>query len=610
MFLRIKIVCIVMLIAVGLLAQENTAVIVDDVLITSTSITSDFRDSLSTHTPIIEALTRESNLYLKTNGLGTSITSAYQGGNASHTTVLVNGIPVANPLIGQTDFSLLQTIPVTKAALVNDLNEGYTGAVAGSLSLETYQAFSPKQVVNYGMTAKTFHHWAHDLSISSASDKYTVLATATRLTSDNSYPFYIPELDKDSRQTHSRQELTEASIHLGYKINDQHTLQGFFWYNDQEREIPPTLTQTRSEQYQEDNFKKVGLSYTGSLGKYYLKSNYGYTDQTLLFVDGVSRFPAAFQQHYYSMNASRKLANKWTQSYTYALDRNVGQNHSYQSDQLLQTQTITVEVNRRTTKYSTQVIGQIIYTSLDNPWGFTWKISQARQLQRGSIKASIKKLWRPPSLNDLFWIGGGNEALLPESGYGVMLGYQSNQGKVLPIQVSLFSRWVDDYILWRPTDSSPVWQASNISTVWSRGMDFQLSYTKPVYKGKVSLLTKHQLAYSSSFETISGIGLVKAQQLIYTPIYTNLLILGYEGSSSSARLYGRSTSSYQGINETVEGSILFDASITQHIDLGKRLTLAMTLEVNNLLDNTYYIIERRPMPGRHGSLKLLFSCKQ
>lgn len=607
MFGRIMMMCIVMLVTLELLAQEDTSVLVGDILITSTTIGKGFQDSISSNQPIIDALSRESNLYLKTNGLGTSITSSYQGGNANHTTVFINGIPFANPLIGQTDFSLLQVLEVNSAELVNDLSEESNEAVAGSLTLTTYDEFNPNKKVSYEVTTKSFNHFEHRLALKSVTDKLSLALNVNKLDTKNNYPFYIEELDENRRQTHARQDITQATLNVGYKHNNTQTIQGFFWYHDQYREIPPTLTQTNSEQTQEDQFSKLGITYTSSLGKYFITSNYGFTDQSLLFVDGQVSYPASFQQHYFSASASRKLNNQWTQTYNYSIDRNIGQNHSYQTDQVLQVQKLSIAANRRSANSMTQLNGQLLHSTLDKPWGITYQIHHTAQLAKGSLKGSIRKLWRAPSLNDLFWVGGGTEDLLPERGYSLMLGYLSPKEQVLPIQVSLFSRWVDDYILWRPSDGSPIWKASNVNTVWSRGINFQLKYKVELQSAKLSFNTKHQLAYASASETIENIGVVKDQQLIYTPIYSNVFILGYRRSDWSVELFNRFTSGYAGVNDDVDGNLLFDMSIDKKINLGKQITIQGVLEINNLLDRPYYIIERRPMPGRHGMIKLIFS---
>ena len=98
--------------------------------------------------------------------------------------------------------------------------------------------------------------------------------------------------------------------------------------------------------------------------------------------------------------------------------------------------------------------------------------------KRGNIvaKASVSRNYRFPTLNDLYFLPGGNTDLKNESGFQYEAGLSFAVGKegiyTLSGSASWYDQHIDDWILWLPTAKgffSPV----NIKKVHAYGVEAQ-----------------------------------------------------------------------------------------------------------------------------------------
>ena len=203
-------------------------------------------------------------------------------------------------------------------------------------------------------------------------------------------------------------------------------------------------------------------------------------------------------------------------------------------------------------------------------------------------------------MNDLYWAMGGNPDLGPESGWEVNLEYESIPSTNLRLQTNVFSRWVSDFILWSPSEElGGLFRAGNVSSVWSRGILFDLAWTQRYDAFDLIVKTNHSLIYSSPNETIESTFLTKDAQLIYTPIYASRLSAQAKRNNTILRMQSSLTTQYTGINDDVDGYALFDVYVGHTFGLGNGGELQVGIEAINVLDETYVVIERRPMPGRY-----------
>ena len=93
---------------------------------------------------LADLLSNQSAIHIKSYGNGNIATTSIRAGNASQTAVLWNGLNIQNPMLGQTDLSLVPTLLFQNIALEygggSALNG--SGAMGGSIQLRNTNGFN------------------------------------------------------------------------------------------------------------------------------------------------------------------------------------------------------------------------------------------------------------------------------------------------------------------------------------------------------------------------------------------------------------------------------------------------------------------------------------
>lgn len=586
-----------------LFCQKTDSIQVEDILIEADRYRP-IDENLRTakQSDITQILEDQTNLFLKTNGAGTSITTSFLGGNASQTTITVNGIPFSNPLIGQADFSLLKGLP-TKGRLIDDISEkGSNDGVAGEVNLLLDNELEGFDIE---LQSKTYHHQEGRVRYNIVKENWNFGTSLSTIQADNNYPFYVPQLNETRKQEDARVDAWTSLITLGYNPSVQHKLSAFAWYHSQDRRIPPTLTQQENDQFQEDRFIRTGLNWRMLLRENILEVKTGFSDQEINFYDFGKGFLANFEQYFGNISFSGQTLG-FDRQIELEYEHYVGDNHSFEQEERQTVLRGKLGLSKDIGSTNVELNTDLIYSPhVKQKLNLAGQIRAKQDVGEGRVILSLRRLWRQPAMNDLFWTGGGNLELSPESGFGLALGYKTQ--KPFTFRGQIFSRWVRNYIIWLPDNNTFLWGASNIDNVWSRGIDLQFS--KALYLGEstLTLLSKQQLVYSSPTEKVEALNIPEYQQLIYTPVHTMRNALAFTKGTIEISCYVRTATAYQGINEEVPSQTVVDFSIEKTFNISREHRLQLQLGVDNAFDIPYFVVERRPMPGRNGYIKVLYS---
>ena len=138
-----------------------------------------------------------------------------------------------------------------------------------------------------------------------------------------------------------------------------------------------------------------------------------------------------------------------------------------------------------------------------------------------SLNFNSGKVYRLPTLNDLYWVPGSNPNLLPESGYTSDLGLKftiSKKSIELSFCPNIFNRNISNWIIWLPEQT--FWTPQNLMEVWSRGLETrtELNYTLKDLSVKLSLLSGYVLSTNEKKKSENDLSVGK--QIIYVPIYS------------------------------------------------------------------------------------------
>ena len=226
------------------------------------------------------------------------------------------------------------------------------------------------------------------------------------------------------------------------------------------------------------------------------------------------------------------------------------------------------------------------------------------------VKASVSKNHKFPTLNDLYFLPGGNPDLRSENGWSYDAGASFDTGWTRPFPVSVggsvtwFDSYIDDWIMWLPTTKG-FFSPRNVKKVHAYGIEGKLNLAMEPFKGWVVDLNG-SYSWTPSVnrgEKMSPADQSVGKQLPYVPKHS---------ASLTGRLTWRSWGflykwAYYSERFTMSSN---DYTLTGHlpryfmsnISLEKGLSfkpvdLQLKFAVNNLFNEDYLSVLSRPMPG-------------
>jgi iron complex outermembrane receptor protein len=236
-------------------------------------------------------------------------------------------------------------------------------------------------------------------------------------------------------------------------------------------------------------------------------------------------------------------------------------------------------------------------------------------LKNTTCKLNIAKIFRMPTLNELYWQPGGNINLKPEQGYTYEgeLNYtkQINSNVLVFVSGAFFNRTINDWILWTPgANQNP--QPLNIQKVWSRGSEttWKLQFQRNKFRAILNSATGYVLStIQSNYQENNS---SENKQLIYTPRYTvntnfsiayDNLILTYYHQYIGYRFTTSDNTNW--LNPYHYSSLRFNSVLKLN-----QSTLVFYASCNNLLNKNYTILSAQPMPLRNFEVGISLQYKK
>lgn len=553
-----------------------------------------------------------SPVFVKSYGQGSLATTSFRGGGASHTAVLWNGFNLGNSMNGQLDFSLVP------AGLAEEVTLQYggaaalwgSGAVGGAVLLNSRPVFGKGLTVDAGASLGSFGENRQQLGGGFSNDRWSVGLRGYRVGAKNDFPFHRQRNGEEEqrRQTNAAMELGGLMAEVGNRINERQRVDVNVWWSDAERQVPPTLVQDESTDHQHDRalrttaqWQRLGDKVTSQVRAAWFNEElwwYGegadsaaYSRLNTVVAEGELRFRKG-KRHLFGLGLHGMLADAATDGYrTGRRQDRAALFASYRYRATDSRFTSTVSLRQEVTD--------------GGPVPFTWSLGAEYRLRPWLAgKANASRLFRLPTLNDLYWTPGGDPGLLPESGYGGELGLATKRdlapGWHLEAELTGYQRTMDNWIIWLPAGN--YWSPRNLMRVWSRGVEFRGELGKQVDQVKVTLgvLTNYVVSTNERAKTAGDASVGK--QLIYVPMYSGggKLGLTWRNLTLGADVH------YTGYRYTSTDNrqflvpyTLVNASASWRFHAGRKCLLSLTADGFNLLDEQYQAMLNRPMPLRH-----------
>ncbi|MEM1322544.1 MAG: TonB-dependent receptor [Bacteroidota bacterium] len=574
-------------------------------------------DKLPANT-IAELLTTETGTYIKSYGLSSLATSSVRGGSAGHTLILWNGLPVQSPMLGQLDLALLPVQAMEAISFTPGGNAALwgSGAIGGVLSLDNRPDFSQRLGVKSSTQMGSFGHFQQQLGVAIGNKKIQSITRLSHLQADNDFYYFQAEGLPERQQTNAQVSQQYLIQDVYWKISSRQQLALHFWRQESDRQIPPTIVQTRSEAHQDDLTTRLIVDFKQLTKRGLLEFKTGYFDEHLNFFDDLillesrSHFRTFiaeatgqwnWRRHQFFVGNTHTNTKAWSAGYR----ENIPE--EYRTAFFTSWKYRGKRLNTQASLRQEIVDGQ--RAPLVPAFGFDFRLHSQLLL-----KGKVSRNYRLATFNDRFWLPGGNPDLLPESGWSQELGLQQafeQKRFALTTTLTAFNRKIDNWILWSIREGQQFWSANNITQVWSRGLEARLTMTYHFNALKLQLRGGYDYIRSTNQVALENPRIPAGDQLAYTPIHQAFGTFSVEWKSLYLAYQHNYTGATVGINEPLPSFQIGNLRL-QYTGQVAKFKGVLFFNINNLWDQDYLVIERRAMPGIHfqTGLRLSFNQKQ
>lgn len=601
-----------------------------------------------------DILTFDSGVYVKNYGRATLSTVSFRGTSPSHTQVTWNGMRISNPMVGMTDFSTIPAYFVDRASMLHgtsSVNET-GGGLGGLVRLSTVPDLTPGFNLQYVQGIGSFTTFDEFLKVGYASDKWASSTRVVLMTSPNDYKYinhdkkenvydddhniigqYHPEERNRSGAYRDLQILQE--VYYNNLKGDRIGLNA--WYVNSNRELPMLTTDYGDERefenrQREQTFRGV-LTWNHRASKWStdIKAGYMYSwmaydykreirdDLWAVMTRSRSRINTIFGSGEWNWMPGRKWyvtasLNAYQQLVRSENNKVILQDGDkavvgYDKGRLEMSASASLKWQPVDRLGLSVVVREDLYGPKWSPVIPAFFIDGLLTSDgRLSARASISRNYRYPSLNDLYFLPGGNPNLKSESGfsYDAGLEYHFAKSGVVDLEASAnwFDSYIDDWIIWLPTPKG-YFSPRNVKSVHAYGVEINAGIGLTPFAGwRLNLSGNYSWTPSvNRGEKLSGADQSVGKQLPYIPRHSATITGRLSWKSWSflykwayySRRYTMTSNEF-----TLSGSL--PAYYMSNVSLEKKfsfkaLDLNLQLAVNNLFNEDYLSVLSRPMPG-------------
>ncbi len=601
-----------------------------------------------------DILTFNSSIFVKSYGRATLSTVAFRGTSASHTQVTWNGMRINNPMLGMTDFSMIPSYFIDDASLLHgtsSVNET-GGGMGGAVKLSTKPAQSDGFGMQYIQGLGSFRTFDEFLRLTYGDESWQVSTRAVFSTSPNDFEYrnhdkkeniydddmkiigqYYPTERNRSGSFRDFHLLQEAYYNTGR--GDRFGLNG--WYINSNRELPMLTTDYGNatdfdNRQREETFRGIlSWDHLGEQWKVATKAGYIHTWMAYDYKRDVgngtmahmTRSRSKIDTFYGQAEGEYYIGSDWLFTANLSVHQHIVQ--SEDKNIIRQDGNKAIVGYRKGRAELSGVLSAkwrptdrfgISATLREEMYGTEWTplipalFIDGVISERGNItaKASLSRNYRFPTLNDLYFLPGGNPDLKKESGWTYDAGLSFAAGREgsysLSGSASWFESYIHDWILWLPTVKG-FFSPKNIKDVHAYGIEAKANLS-------VALTPEWHLSIDGNYswtpsinegEPMSEADRSVGKQLPYIPRHSANLT-GRISWRSWSFLYKwcyyseRFTMSSNDLTLTGKLPKYFMSNITLEKALSfSRADISLKGTINNLFDEEYLSVLSRPMPG-------------
>ncbi len=600
---------------------------------------------------LASVLTQNSTLFIKSYGRATLSTASFRGTAPSHTQVTWNGMRLNSPMLGMVDFSQIPSYFIDNANIYHGASSvqvsggGLGGAVTLSTRPDNEDGFSTEFVQGVG-SFTTFDEY---LRLNYGSSRWKSSTRIAFSTSKNDYKYvnyrkkngseYPVEQNKNGefRDLHVLQEASLTS-----RDGSQWGISA--WYMNSTRGVPLLNVDYKEnnsvKSTQQENTIRTVATWQKLMEQTKLaaRAGYTYTDMLYLYRRGLGDGNWAEMVHSQSFvntlfaqaDMEYYLKGKWMftgnisayQHFVTSLDQAVVSVSGKQAIagyeqarmelsgflavKYRATDRLGLAINLREDLYGKELAPLIPSFFAD------YLLSKKGNI---TLKASVARNFRYPTLNDLYFMPGGNPLLKPEEGFtydgGVSFAVDRSAFQVKG-EMTFFDSRINNWIVWLPTFKG-FWSPLNVKQVHSYGLESKAWAS--VLPGKEwRLILDGNFAWTRSInmgDPVDWSDQAIGKQLVYIPEFSGAVTgrlkwknweLVYKWCYYSER-YTTSSNSTSTRFGVLGPYFMNDMSLERKWFL-KWANLSVKGTINNLFNEEYETVLARPMPGINFELYL------
>ena len=607
-----------------------------------------------------DVLAFNSSVFVKSYGRATLSTVAFRGTSPSHTQVTWNGMRINNPMLGMTDFSTIPAYFIDQASLlhgtssVNETGGGLGGLVRLGTLPDVPEGFNAQYVQGIG----SFSTFDEFVRVTYGNDHWSSSTRAVYSSSPNDYEYTnhdkkVNIYDDDHNivgQYHPKERNRSGSF------KDFHILQEVYyntlrgdrfgvnaWFVNSNRELPMLTTDygkaSDFENRQREHTFRGILSWdhnrsnwrTGVKGGY-VHTWMGYDYKREVAPDNwavMTRSRSKVNTIYGQIDGEYNPARRWYftanvsahQHFVRSEDKNIilqeGGNGivGYDKGRIELSGAFSAKWQ------ATDLIGMSLVLR-EEMFGEKWApltpafFIDGLVARRGNVmlRASVSRNHKFPTLNDMYFLPGGNPDLRSEEGWTYDAGMSFDIGGeslesgsraiALGGSVTWFDSYIDDWIIWLPTTKG-FFSPRNVKKVHAYGIEVKGNMALRPAKGwLIDLNGSYSWTPSiNEGEKMSPADMSVGKQLPYVPKHS-ASVTGRLSWQSWSFLYKwayyseRFTMSSNDYTLTGHLPDYFMSNVSLEKGLSfKPLDMQLKLAVNNLFNEDYMSVLSRPMPG-------------
>lgn len=590
---------------------------------------------------LTDLLSESTSVYIKNQGRGALAAASFRGTAASHTQVLWNGININSPSTGMVDFSLIPVFFVDDMTLKHGPASiaDNSGGLGGSISIGNSVNWNDSLAFIYSQGVGSYRTFDERLGVAYGNARVCGRTRLFHSYSANNYTFTNwrkPNIGDDGTLTfpldvNKNADYTKYGLlqEVYWRAKPTGVFSVKYWGQRADRAIPTVISYegdvNSNINNQDDTDHRLvaewrSSSANGSLVARggYARKNLGYVSKHLIAGAGV--FPVVYSQ---SVQSTYLSSASYTYNFATGWSAQAGLSVNFHDVQSLDSVNKTGYSRSRFESSLFAAVRKSLFNRLNVnimlrqdfvdggfvpliPFvGFDYRVIDGLPLV---LKCNMALNYHQPTLNDLYWLPGGNPNLLPEDGFSVELGaeYEHTAQLVrLSSEITLYSSKINNWIIWLPNFKG-YWEPMNVRRVQSRGLEYALKMRGGLGGVSYRLMGNFALSQSLNYGDRQVWGDDSyGKQLPFLPLLSgNMLVhvayggyyITYQHSSYSQRF--TTTSAEPSAGNNLGAYFMNDLYAGKNFVVG-RLNFNFELRVLNLFNEQYRSDISRPMPRRN-----------